>query len=308
MAARETPPWQRSDLGNPAEERDNAIGGGSFLPTDDDIAFYEAHGWWISPRVIPDELLERAARAADEFYRTGGSPLPVDADFRDWRPEDGLDVLRNNEFVSLRSPGIAELACHAVIGAMAARLARTHEIRLLDDQLVWKPPARDPDDGVVGWHADHAYWGTCSSDRLLTAWIPFDGANEQAGTLMVLDGSHRWMGTSHLRSFNDPDLDGVAGSLNADGRTVRPVAIELERGQVSFHHGWTVHGSAPNRSPRPRLALAVHLQDADNSYVPCTRPDGSPVQMADEALCRRRADGTPDFADPTVFPRIWPAA
>jgi ectoine hydroxylase-related dioxygenase (phytanoyl-CoA dioxygenase family) len=84
------------------------------------------------------------------------------------------------------------------------------------------------------------------------------------------------------------------------------VPIELARGQVSFHHGWTVHGSAPNRGDRPRLALAVHLQDGENEYVPCTRPDGTEVHIADEALCRRRPDGTPDFADPAVFPRLWP--
>jgi hypothetical protein len=306
MGLREDPARHRTPHRRPDDQTTAAD---VWLPSDDDVAFYEAHGWWISPPVIPDELLDRAAAAAEAFYRDGGDPLPAEAAFRDWRPSDGLDILRNNEFVSLRSPGLAALACHAQIGAMAARLARADEIRLLDDQLVWKPPlAANADDGVVGWHADHAYWGTCSSDRLLTAWIPFADTDAGSGTLLVLDGSHRWPDTTHLRSFNDPDLAGVAGDLCGDGRPMEPVAIELRRGQVSFHHGWTVHGSAANRSDRPRLALAVHLQDGDNEYVPCFRPDGTPVHMADEALCRRRDDGTPDFADPAAFPRIWPVA
>jgi ectoine hydroxylase-related dioxygenase (phytanoyl-CoA dioxygenase family) len=186
-------------------------------------------------------------------------------------------------------------------------LARTDEIRLLDDQLVWKPPrTADAPPAVVGWHADKAYWGTCASDRLLTAWIPFSDVDEASGTLTVLDGSHRWSGTRHSRYFNDADLDRVAASFAESGREVRPVAFTLRRGQVSFHHGWTVHASGENHSDHPRLALAVHLQDRDNEYIPCHREDGTPVHMADEALCRRRADGTPDFADPFAFPRIWP--
>jgi hypothetical protein len=304
MDSQETPRPHRTPLRSP-DLSDALVDRSGWLPGDDDVAFYEEHGWWISPPVLPGDLLDRAERAADDFYRTGGSPLDAGAAFRDWRPQDGMDVLRNNEFVSLRSAGIAELARHEIIGAMAARLARAEEIRLLDDQLVWKPPARD-DDGVVGWHADHAYWGTCSSQRLLTAWIPFHDTDARSGTLLVLDGSHRWEGMTHLRSFNDPDLDRVARCLDDGGRDVQPVAIELRRGQVSFHHGWTVHGSAPNRGGRPRLALAVHLQDGDNEYVPCTRADGTEVHIADEALCRRRPDGTPDFADPAVFPTIWP--
>ena len=54
-------------------------------------------------------------------------------------------------------------------------------------------------------HADHAYWGTCSSQRLLTAWIPFHDVDEESGTLAVLDGSHRWPDIQNARFFNDAE-------------------------------------------------------------------------------------------------------
>ena len=159
---------------------------------------------------------------------------------------------------------------------------------------------------VVGWHADHAYWGTCSSERLLTAWIPFCDVDEESGTLAVLDGSHRWPDTEHARFFNDADLDAVERRFEVDGRPVVRIPFRMRKGQVSFHNGWTLHASYPNTSGRVRLALAVHLQDVDNRYRPARTPDGRPVTMFDELLCRALPSGEPDFADPAVFPTIWP--
>ena len=273
--------------------------------SDDDIDFYEEHGWWISPAVLPDQVLDAAVVAAELFYGDPHRGLPIATGYGNWTPADGDDVVRNNEFVSLQSAGLAALARHPAVGAMAAQLARTPEIRILDDQLVAKPAGCPPANTAVGWHADHAYWGTCSSDRLLTAWIPFDDVDEERGTLMVLDGSHRWPATRHSRHFNERDLDAVAARY-ATGHDTTHVPFRLQRGQVSFHHGWTLHASLPNTSPSFRLALAVHLQDGDNHYVPCHGPDGRPVHLFDEQLCRRLPNGDPDFADPAVFPTIWP--
>jgi ectoine hydroxylase-related dioxygenase (phytanoyl-CoA dioxygenase family) len=38
-----------------------------------------------------------------------------------------------------------------------------------------------------------------------------------------------------------------------------PVPAVLKRGQASFHHPLTVHGSFPNRSARPRRAVALNF-------------------------------------------------
>ena len=275
------------------------------LPTEEDIAFYETHGWWVSPRLFSEDQIDRALDAANHFYQAPDHDLPAQAVFSNWKPADGLDVTRNNEFVSLQSNGLREFACSARIGAIAARLARVDEIRLLDDQLVYKPPGVGAAT-TVGWHADHAYWGTCSSDRLLTAWIPFHDIDENRGTLCLLDGSHRWPDIDHARFFNDTDLVVRRADL-APGREVVEVPVQLRKGQASFHHGWTLHASYPNRSTQFRLALAVHLQDGANHYRAFHRPDGQAVHIADELLCRTLPNGDPDFADPAVFPMLWPA-
>jgi ectoine hydroxylase-related dioxygenase (phytanoyl-CoA dioxygenase family) len=277
-------------------------------PTADDVSRYEEHGYWVSGKIIPECLLDEAIEAVERFYRgERDAPLPFDEGYSNWKPADGFDVVRNNEFVSLQSRGLARLAWNPAIGETAARLARTTEIRLLDDQLIYKPPAASASaiPTSVGWHADLAYWPTCSSERLLTAWIPFHDIDEERGTLVVLDGSHLWAGTADARFFNERDLDEIERRLAMAGRHVLRVPLRLERGQVSFHHGWTLHASYPNRSSEPRLALAVHLQDRNNHYQERRGPNGEALHMFDERLCRRLPSGEPDFADPDVMPVIW---
>jgi ectoine hydroxylase-related dioxygenase (phytanoyl-CoA dioxygenase family) len=275
------------------------------LPTEADIKFYEEHGWYISPQVLSEDEIDQAVLGSERFYRgERDAYLPVDQGYSDWKPEDGSGT-RNNEFVSLQNREIRRLVMDSPIGAIAAKLARTYQVRLLDDQLVYKPSQDCDGESAIGWHCDHAYWSTCSSDRLLTAWIPFHDCSEDQGPLVVMDGSHRWQGLEDLRAFNQKNLAELSEQFRGEGRSVKIVPMALKKGQVSFHHCWTVHGSYPNRSSRPRLALAVHLQDGDNRYRPFKTKQGREVHIFDEQLCRRLPNGDPDFSDPDVFPVIW---
>ena len=273
------------------------------LPTKEDVAFYEEHGWFITKKIIPDEIIDLAIAGSEKFYRgERDATLPVNTGYSNWTPEDG-DTVRNNEFVSLQKKELAQLALQPLVGAIAARLARTEEIRLLDDQLVYKPPQTL--NSTVGWHSDRAYWATCSSDRLLTAWIPFHDVDEARGPLVVIDRSHKWSGLENMRFFNDPNLENLENQLPIAKKEIVKVPMVMQKGQLSFHNCWTIHGSYPNRSDRFRLALAVHLQDRDNRYRPYINKQGKEIHIFDEQLCRKLANGDPDFSDPSVFPALW---
>lgn len=278
----------------------------ALLPTAADIAFYEEHGWYISKKVIPDEIIDAAIAGSERYYRgERDAQLPVSSGYSDWQPEDGYDVVRNNEFVSLQNRELRQLALLPIIGAIAARLARTQRIRLLDDQLVYKPPQDRNGKSAVGWHADRAYWSTCSSDSLLTAWIPFHDCDESRGPLVVLDKSHKWSGIQNTRFFNNPNLAEIEQTFRDSGRETVRIPLALKKGQVSFHHCWTIHGSYPNRSQLFRLAMAVHLQDDANQYRPFWNKQGQEIHIFDECLCRKLPNGNPDFSDPAVFPILW---
>ncbi len=275
----------------------------ALLPTEADISFYEEHGWYISPPILSDEIIDQAMVGSERFYRgERDGYVPVRQGYSDWQPVDG-DIIRNNEFVSLQNRELRQLAMQPIISAIAARLARTNQIRLFDDQLVYKPPQNQ--DSAVGWHCDRAYWSTCTSEQLLTAWIPLHDCAAERGPLVVMDGSHKWSGLEHLRYFNQKDLTNLEDKFRQEGRQVNKVAMTLKKGQVSFHNCWTIHGSFSNRSNEPRLALAVHLQDGDNRYQPCWNAQGQEIHIFDEQICRKLPNGEPDFSDPTVFPVLW---
>ena len=182
----------------------------ALLPTDEDVALYRERGFHVSGKVLADQVIDEAARGAERhFAGERDFSLPVDSGFGDWKPGDP-EAIRNSEFVALQNVQIRSLVLQPIIGAIAARLAGTDTIRLWDDQLVWKPPSPEVGDGpVVGWHTDRAYWMTCTSEEMLTAWIPFHDCPTDMGPVIYIEGSHRWPETEDMRTFNAQSLEGL---------------------------------------------------------------------------------------------------
>ena len=111
------------------------------LPGEEDVAFYEEHGSYVTPKVLPDDVIDAAIRGAERHWAGERDwRLPVSSGFGDWKPGDG-DTIRNSEYTALQNREIRALVQHPIIGAIAGRLTRSSEIRLWDDQLVSKPPS-----------------------------------------------------------------------------------------------------------------------------------------------------------------------
>lgn len=276
------------------------------LPSVDDIAFYREHGYFISPHIVPHDVLDEALRGVHRhFAGERDDELAVVDGFADWQRGDD-ERLRNVEYLSLRNRQVRALALYPMIGAIAARLAGTDTIRLWDDQLIWKEPSgADDRDAVVGWHTDRAYWMTCTSESMLTAWIPLQDCSADMGPLLVLDGSHRWADTDDLRSFRNTDLGAVGSRIDPDRAGAATRSMVLEKGQVSFHHCRTVHASGANRSTQARVSLAVHLQDGANRWRPFYNKQGERWQLVNDRLAQCDANNNPNYTDPAVFPVLW---
>jgi Phytanoyl-CoA dioxygenase (PhyH) len=274
------------------------------LPSDEDVIFYREHGWFRSGKIIPDELIRSAIAASERHFRGERDwALPIKSGFADWKPADG-DVIRNGQAVALQNRQLRQLALLPILGAIAARLTGSEEIRYFDDSVIYKPKQLPSAESVIGWHTDRAYWGTCTSDDMLTAWIPFQDTPEEMGPLIYVDGSHKWPDTVKMRTFHTKDLTELETRFMA-GRPTRKIPMTLAKGEVSFHNCLTVHGSEANRSNSPRLALAVHMQDAGNRFRRHLDDRGKPWHLFNDDLARKLDDGTPDYSDPHVFPVIW---
>lgn len=275
-------------------------------PTAEEYESYRRDGFVVVRQLLPEDVLDAAERGMARFY-TGDLDAPFPGSTRfddfDWEPSDG-DVLRKNDYASRSERELDQLASCPGIGRFAAGLAGADEIRLWHDQLLYKPAWLDSDDARVGWHTDRQYWSTCSSEQMLTCWAPFHDVDATVGVVTFVPGSHRWEMPQGI-GFFEKDMATQEARLAGYG-DVQFVSPDLRRGDVTFHHCRTVHGSRPNLSDRPRRSMAIHLQPGDNYWVASVDASGEPGYHRNDSLVLTDAGGHPDYADPRICPRLYP--
>lgn len=286
----------------------------ALLPSDEDVAFYAEHGWYLSEKLFTDEEIDELVAASERYYLGERSRLlPVHPPrLAYWTPDKG-NVQRHNDYVHYESDPLTKLLLKPVIGAVAARLARAVEIRVFQSTLIFKPPLEGEPSNIVPWHFDKHYWASSSSENMLTAFIPFHHCDEEMGTITMVDGSHRWKeigaDDSTTRHFAERDKSQLEQMLveNAtyNGAEVRKVPMVIPKGHMSFHHCKTYHGSGANVSGRPRRAVSLHLQDGANEFREFPLSDGSLAFYNHDSLVRKTSDGRPDYADPDYCPVLW---
>jgi hypothetical protein len=286
----------------------------ALLPSDVEVAFYAEHGWYLTKKLFTDDEVDELVAASVRFYAGARDrTLPVRPPrLAYWQPGDGA-VQRHNDYIHYESDAIARILRKPLIGAVAARLAQADEIRVFQSTLILKPPVPDEPTNVVPWHFDKHYWQTSTSDRMLTAFIPFHDCDEEMGTITMVDGSHRWKEigaddstTRHFAERDKAELEQLLAENAAhNGTEVRKVPMVIPKGHMSFHHCRTYHGSGRNRSDRPRRAISFHLQDGANEYRRFALSTGDIVAYNHDVVVRQTADGRPDYADPTYCPAIW---
>jgi hypothetical protein len=278
------------------------------LPTEEDIVFYETFGWYVSPVILSDSLIANGVRGAHEFYEGKKDFNLVNNKGIADEIHNPLSAIRNNEFVTLQKKELQEIGFNPLVTAIAAKLSRTDEIRLFADSLVNKLPTKETSKGVVGWHSDKAYWPTCSSNKMLTAWIPLQDCTENMGPLMHIDKSHKWKDEKELNSFysfNNQDLGKFEDYLKVNKPEFKTSFMTLKKGQVSFHNCNTIHSSHPNISDMDRLALAVHFQDSSNRYQKAYKNNGDIIEIGYDKICLKDNLGNPDYKDSKIFPLLF---
>jgi hypothetical protein len=107
----------------------------------------------------------------------------------------------------------------------------------------------------VSWHQDLTYWGLSHDDQV-SMWLALSPASEESGCMRMIPGSHLQGRLAH-------DATEDRSNVLLQGQTVTgvdesgAVMCPLEPGQASFHHGWTLHASLPNKSKDRRIGLNI---------------------------------------------------
>lgn len=273
--------------------------------TPDDITFYRTHGYWVSGQVLSDSMLDDLTYAVSRYTAGEQDRSLPKAIIPRWSGSVERGV-RQADYLSLQLDAVMDFVCDPQLPKMASALSGASNIRLFHDQLIWKSPGAPDATNSVGWHTDKAYWRSCTSDKMLTVWIPLQDITVDMGSLAVWDGSHLWPNADQWHTFDQPDLEILEKQAQRSGLIPNIKILPLQRGQVSFHHCRLIHGSYPNRSPQPRLAFAVHYQDGENRHNGCLGYTSTRAAThLNDMLCRTLADGTPDYSDPDICPSLF---
>ena len=110
---------------------------------------------------------------------------------------------------------------------------------------------------IVSMHQDLTYWGLGAIDGLVTAWIALSPATVASGCMDFVKGSHKNPILPHEDTFDANNLLSRGQEVKADIDENDKSPIILEPGQMSLHHGLTIHGSGPNVSDDRRIACVV---------------------------------------------------
>ena len=127
---------------------------------------------------------------------------------------------------------------------------------------------------VVTMHQDLTYWGFGAVDHLVTAWIALSPATQASGCMDFVRASHKNEILPHTDTYGENNLLSRGQEVQVDVAPDDKVAIELQPGQMSLHHGLTIHGSGPNTSDDRRIGAVVRYcapqiaqQVADKDYA-----------------------------------------
>ena len=139
---------------------------------------------------------------------------------------------------------------------------------------------------TVGMHQDLTYWGMGETPDQVTAWIALSPATVDSGCMDFVRASHKNPILPHNDTYSDTNLLSRGQEIAVDVADEDKTHIELKPGQMSLHHGLTIHGSGPNRSGDRRIGLAIRYLNPNAKQL---------VAERDYAMLARGQDGQSNF-------------
>ena len=238
------------------------------------VAEFDRNGCLIGGKVIADAEIDELRAELDRViaaHQAGG-----------WKEGEPQPVMIGNlgggadgqvvwQIVNIweASPAYQRLLYLKPVIEALHQLTKARDLQVWHDQIQFKPPRHG---GINNWHQDAPYWPIIKPETPVTAWIALDDVDESNGCMWMVPGSHKWGNHIKMLETNAHDKFFEIGKdfTPPDGAEVSKVELRpwpVGRGEVSFHHSMTWHGSHRNDSDRPRRAIAIHVMTGDAVYV-----------------------------------------
>lgn len=218
------------------------------------VAFFHEHGYLAGLRILDETQIEQLRAELAELMNPAHPQHHLFYEFHSNESVDPNRVLFHALGAWRIAPGFHDLLWHPQFTVAAAQLLGG-AVRFWHDQLFCKPAHHG---GVVAWHQDYSYWTRTQPLAHLTCWIGLDDSTQANGCVQYVPGSHHWpdLPVTGLAG----DMDAVQGVLSEELKAqFKPVAIELKKGECSFHHPRLMHGSYGNETDLPRRATVINV-------------------------------------------------
>jgi len=219
------------------------------LLTDEQVETFHDQGFVVCRQLIPLDMVEElrtgydaATRGEIEFWKDR------------WAPDKILQLGMPNKYI----PGWAD---HPYLHRLVAtgKQLMGEDIEYKYDQLIYKPPGNTVE---LLWHQDAGYgWPGKANFRGMTCWLAFTTVTEAMGALHFLPGSHKKGIADHIDATHHNPIQAALEVLVDDSEAV---IVESGPGDVTFHHGRTLHYSPGNSTDQPRRGLSTHLWPEPN--------------------------------------------
>ncbi|MFL6243993.1 MAG: phytanoyl-CoA dioxygenase family protein [Acidimicrobiia bacterium] len=257
---------------------------------------YQRNGWIAVPGLVDSEWLERLRRVTDEFVDASRelteSNILYDLDVGHTSDEPRLRRLSSPTDLHAT---YWEFASQSVIADVAVDLLGPN-VKFHHSKLNFKAPRGGEE---VKWHQDIQFWPHTNYD-LLTIGVFLEDVEAGMGEVGFVPRSHdgplfdlydddgRWVG-----ALRDRDVE--RAGVDAAEYPIGPA------GTITVHNCRTVHGSAPNRSDRPRpLLLQTYVAADAFAYTDLVKqsPHGEELIRGEPARWARH-DPRPCLMPPT---------
>lgn len=221
---------------------------------EEQIRFFNENGYLAGIRILDDGQVERLREELIDLMNPDHPGRQLYYEFHSNESKDPTKILFHALGAWRIKPGFHDILWHPAFTVPASQLL-DGAARFWHDQLFCKPARHG---GVVAWHQDYSYWTRTTPLAHLTCWIGLDDSTRENGCVHYVPGSHLW-----------PDLPitGLTDDMEAVQRVLAdelkekfsPVAIELKKGECSFHHARMMHGSYTNTTDLPRRATVINV-------------------------------------------------
>jgi hypothetical protein len=237
--------------------------------TEQEIAFYQEHGYLHARGVLPSAALDLArvvlerwvdgmvARWLEEglladpmadlpfetrlvaVWNAAGRPRYTRSPRRELVSREMYEFLRHEAFLDLAADllGTEEIFAHGIFNARPK----------LPDQLWTDTP----------WHQDAQYYKDAEHVHVVSMWAPLVPVTEYNSCLQVAPDMHRGQLFEGVQ-----DETGFLGLSQAEREKLQGLSIDMEPGDVLCFPSLTPHRALANRSEQVRWSMDVRFESA----------------------------------------------